>query len=216
MVSGRPPGGYRWLSTGPLWPLQRPPGHAIRGDKAAPPGRDAVHMVCGHSGPELMTHHANGSLGTCNAFILVGHSYKNVTRPRLYRKHLYQENIIFQILDNTLAKINEIRSSQEGVAIEPLSQLPSTSHIYIPSKQNRPKQQHNPDEARLCKGAFGLQKLCQVPDGDEGARMHRAQLIFHSRQGPAMELLGLAQGCGWATPGCMPWRDGPCAVIRSW
>ena len=175
-------------------------------------------MVCGHSGPELMTHHANGSLGTCNAFILVGHSYKNVTRPRLYRKHLYQENIIFQILDNTLAKINEIRSFQEGVAVEPLSQLPSTSHIYIPSKQNRPKQQHNPDEARLCKGAFGLQKICQVPDGLEGARMHRAQLIFTPRQGPAMELLRLAQGCGWATAGWrpMPWRDGPCAVFPNW
>ena len=175
-------------------------------------------MVCGHSGPEQMTHHANGSLGTCNAFILVGHSYKNVTRPRLYRKHLYQENIIFQILDNTLAKINEIRSFQEGVAVEPLSQLPSTSHIYIPSKQNRPKQQHNPDESRLCKGAFGLQKLCQAPDGAQGARMHRAQLIFSPRQGPAIKLLGLAQGCGWATEGWrpMPWRDGPCAVIRSW
>ena len=72
--------------------------------KAAPPGRDAVHMVCGHPGPGLMTHHANGSLGTCNAFILVGHSYKNVTRPRLYRKHLYQENIIFQVLTTLLPR----------------------------------------------------------------------------------------------------------------
>ena len=74
------------------------------------------------------------------------------------------------------------------------------------------------DSPRLCKGAFGLQKLCQIVDGLEGARMHRAQLIFTPRQGPAMELLGLAQGCGWATAGWrpMPWRDGPCAVIRSW
>ena len=41
--------------------------------------------------------------------------------------------------------------------------------------------------------------------------MHRAQLIFLARQGPAMELLRLAQGCGWATAGWrpMPWRDGP-------
>ena len=37
--------------------------------------------------------------------------------------------------------------------------------------------------------------------------MHRAQLIFLSRQGPAMELLGLAQGCGWATGG---WRSAQC------
>ena len=46
----------------------------------------------------------------------------------------------------------------------------------------------------LCKGAFGLQKICQVPDGDEGVRMHAAQLIFSPCQGPAVEALRLAQG----------------------
>ena len=72
--------------------------------------------------------------------------------------------------------------------------LYSTSHIYIPSKQNRPKQQHQPTEACLCEGAFGLQKLCQIVDGDEGVRMHGAQLIFSPRQGPAIELLRLQGG----------------------
>ena len=50
---------------------------------------------------------------------------------------------------------------------------------------------------RLCKGAFHLQKNRQIPDGAEGVRMHGAQLIFPSRQGPAMELLCLAQGELW-------------------
>ena len=53
------------------------------------------------------------------------------------------------------------------------------------------------DSPRLCTGAFGLQKICQAPDGDEGARMHGTELIFPARQGPAMELFGLAQGGLW-------------------
>ena len=100
----------------------------------------------------------------------------------IHRKHHLSN------LDNTLAK------TQECVAVKPLIQLPSTSHIYIPSKQNRPKQQQKPTEACLCEGAFHLQKNGQIPDGGQGPRMHGAQLIFKPRQGPAMELLRLQGG----------------------
>jgi hypothetical protein len=55
----------------------------------------------------------------------------------IHRKHHLSN------LDNTLAK------TQECVAVKPLIQLPSTSHIYIPSKQNRPKQQQKPTEIPL-------------------------------------------------------------------
>ena len=114
----------------------------------------------------------------------------------------------------TLARTNKICSFQQDITVY----LPfTTSHIYIPFKQNRPKQQHQPTEACLCEGAFVLQKLCQIVDGEEGVRMHGAQLTFSPRQGPAMELLRL-QGGLWMTAGWrpMPWRDGLGAVIRNW
>ena len=36
--------------------------------------------------------------------------------------------------------------------------------------------------------------MCQIVDGLEGVRMHRAQLTFSPRQGPAKELLRLQGG----------------------
>ena len=55
------------------------------------PRLDAMRcrLVCGHSGPELMTHHAIASLGTCNALIPVGHtrmSQKLVSMENIYMK----------------------------------------------------------------------------------------------------------------------------------
>ena len=51
--------------------------------------------------------------------------------------------------------------------------------------------------------------MCQIPDGLEGVQMHGAQLIFPSRQGPAMELLRL-QGGLWMGDS----RVAPYAVAR--
>ena len=97
-----------------------------------------------------MTHHATPLFGSCNVFILVGHTNNNVTQPRVFRKCLYKRiNNNLSNLDNTLAKTSEICSFQEGVAFKPLSQLPSTSHIYIPSKQNRPGNNTIPTELPL-------------------------------------------------------------------
>ena len=84
-------------------------------------------------------------------------------------------------------------------------QLPTCTS---PPSRTPPSNNTIPTEARLCKGAFGLQKICQIPDGDEGARMHRAQLIFLPCQGPAMEPLRLAQDEGWVVDGRQ--RGGAC------
>ena len=81
---------------------------------------------------------ATASLGTCNILIPVGYTQPECHKTSsLSRKHLYKENIgkhHLSNLDNTLAKTSEI-SFQEGVAVQPLLQLPSTSHLDIPSKQ---------------------------------------------------------------------------------
>ena len=133
---------------------------------------------------------ATASLGTCNISIPVGHPQRECHKTSsLSRKHLYKENIgkhHLLNLDNTLAKTSEICSVQEGVAVKPLIQLPPTSHIYIPRSK--------PTEACLCKGAFGLQKICQIVDGAEGVRMLGAQLTFSPCQGRAIELLCLQGG----------------------
>ena len=52
--------------------------------------------------------------------------------------------------------------------------------------------------------------------------MHGAQLTFSPRQGPAMELLRLAQVCGWATAGWrplvlfFPTGEGQCVGCAVW
>ena len=84
------------------------------------------------------------------------------------------------------------RFSRTSLFIYPLLNFP---HLH--PLQAEPPQAATPadrDSPRLCKGAFGLQKLCEIPDGAEGVRMHGSQLIFGSRQGPAKELLCLQGG----------------------
>ena len=112
----------------------------------------------------------------------------------------------------TLARTNNICSFQQDVTVYlPFTQLPTST-----SPPSRTAPSNNTSRHRLCDGAFHLQKVCQIPDGLEGVRMHGAQLIFPSRQGPAMELLRLAQGGGWMTAGWrpMPWRRALCRDPR--
>ena len=87
-------------------PWQRPPGHATRGDKAAPPGRDAVHMVCGPSGPELMTHLATASLGISQCRL--GIPNKKVTKPRLESF----EDTSFSVFQIAPAHLPKVRPAQ--------------------------------------------------------------------------------------------------------
>ena len=85
--------------------------------------------VGGHQGPRLMTlqpHHLELAISQYR----LGIPHQNVTKPRLYRQHLKKENRIkhhLSNLDNTFAKTGEICSFQEGVAVKPLIQLPSSS-----------------------------------------------------------------------------------------
>ena len=59
----------------------------------------------------------------------------------------------------TLARTNKICSFQQDITVYfPFTQLPTSTS---PSR-TAPKQQHKPTEACLCKGAFGLQKLCEI------------------------------------------------------
>ena len=90
----------------------------------------------------------------------------------------------------TLARTNKICSFQQDITVYlPFTQLPTST-----SPPSRTTPSNNTSRHRLCEGAFILQKNRQIPDGGQGARMHGAQLIVPSRQGPAMELLRLQGG----------------------
>ena len=64
----------------------------------------------------------------------------------------------------------------------------------LTSPPSRTTPSNNTSRHRLCDGAFHLQKNRPIPHGAEGVRIHGAQLIFQSRQGPATELLRLQGG----------------------
>ena len=119
----------------------------------------------------------------------------------------------------TLARTNKICSFQQDITVYlPFTQLPTSTS---PPSRTAPKQQHQPTEIPLAsaKEPFGLQKLCQIVDGAEGVSDARgpADLLDPVR---ALRWSSSAcrVGCGWMTAGWrpMPWRDGPCAVIRNW
>lgn len=62
---------------------------------------------------------------------------------------------------------------------------------------------------RLSKGAFGLQKSCEVVDGSEGCWMMHAQLTLSPVQGPTKKVLCLAQDAVIGNLcGAMCWMDG--------
>ena len=83
----------------------------------------------------------------------------------------------------------------------------STFHIFSPDTSRTTPSNHTVD--RLSKGAFGLQKSCEVVDGSEGCWMMHAQLTLSPVQGPTKKVLCLAQDAVIGNLcGAMCWMDG--------
>ena len=130
-----------------------PPRHASRGDRAAPPGRDAVDMVAGQWGTRAGGFHCSMSGNSKHKFW-----FGNTWKPS------YQNKVKLDVLHQHATKTSlesfkehffhqDSCQDQQDLLISAghhcLFTLHSTSHIYISSKQNRPKQQHQPTEIPL-------------------------------------------------------------------
>ena len=95
--------------------------------------------------------------------------------------------------------------------------LYSTSHIYIPSKQNRPKQHTSRPKPASAKEPLASRSFARL----------ETELRVSGCTGPSWSSRPIRAlrwsssacrvGCGWMTAGWlpMPWRDGPSAVIRN-
>ena len=162
-------------------------------------------MVCGPSGPNLMTHLATASLGMSQCRLAIPN--KNVTKPHLESFKGTSFNV-FQIVPQHFCQKWDLLN--HNYSTDSTSINHNFPHLH--PLQAEPPQAATPadrDSPRLCNGAFHLQKNCQIPDGAQGVRMHRAELIFSPTQGPAMELLRL-QGGLWMGDS----RVAPHAVAR--
>ena len=169
-------------------------------------------MVCGPSGPELMTHLATASLGISQCRL--GIPNKNVTKPRLESF----EDTSFSVFQIAPAHLPKVRPAQ-----------PQLFHYSTSINHNFPHLHPLQAEPPKATPQLEWEALASETEPLASRRFARFQteLRVSGCRGPSWSSdparalrwssSACKVGCGWATAGWlpMPWRDGPSAVIRN-